>query len=114
VFSDGELSQISQAQQIPYNRKTCTVLGQIDAEGMAQATSAAFHRIERSADCAYVVAAALEQARTERRPVIVDVRIDYGKRTRFTAGTVATNLKRFDTATKLRFIGRALVRRVTG
>src|SRR5699024_303352 len=26
VLSDGELSQIAQAQEIPYNRKTCTVL----------------------------------------------------------------------------------------
>src|SRR5699024_1973304 len=26
VFSDGELSQIAQAQEIPYNRKPCTVL----------------------------------------------------------------------------------------
>ena len=29
VFADGELSEISQGQQIPYNRKTCTVMGAI-------------------------------------------------------------------------------------
>ncbi|HCB40968.1 MAG TPA: hypothetical protein DEP79_14785 [Gammaproteobacteria bacterium] len=47
-------------------------------------------------------------------PVIVDVKIDYSKRTRFTEGIVVTNLKRFNLGTKARFIGRALVRKVTG
>ena len=36
VFYDGELSQISQGQEIPYNRKTCTVLGDIRLEGVAR------------------------------------------------------------------------------
>ena len=40
VFSDGELAQIAQAQEIPYNRKTCTVLGPLDLAGVAQATGA--------------------------------------------------------------------------
>ena len=42
VFHDGELSQISQGQEIPYNRKTCTVLGEIRLDGIALATGAAF------------------------------------------------------------------------
>ena len=49
-----------------------------------------------------------------REPVIVDVRIDYSKRTRFTKGVVGTVLKRFPLGDKVRFIGRALVRKVTG
>jgi acetolactate synthase-1/2/3 large subunit len=49
-----------------------------------------------------------------RRPVLVDVRIDYSKRTRFTEGIVKTNLERFDLPTKARLVGRALWRRVTG
>ena len=47
VFSDGELAQIAQAQEIPYNRKTCTVLGPLDIGGVAQATGAAFLRMRR-------------------------------------------------------------------
>ena len=47
-------------------------------------------------------------------PVIVDVRIDYSKRTRFTQGVVGTVLKRFPTRDKVRFVGRALLRKVTG
>ena len=48
VFHDGELSQISQGQEIPYNRKTCTVLGEIRLEGVASATGAAFIQIGRA------------------------------------------------------------------
>ena len=33
VFNDGELAQIAQAQETPYNRKTCTVLPELDFEG---------------------------------------------------------------------------------
>jgi len=45
-------------------------------------------------------------------PVIVDVNIDYSKRTRFTEGIVRTNLKRFPLGAKARFIGRALGRKM--
>lgn len=113
VFHDGELSQISQAQEIPYNRKTCTVLQGLDVSGVAQATGARFLSLERNADCGDVVKKALELA-AENMPVVVDVKIDYSKRTRFTEGVVGTNLKRFNMGTKARFIGRALLRRVTG
>ncbi len=113
VFSDGELSQISQAQQIPYNRKTCTVLGQLDVSGVAQATGAEFLSIQRNSEVADVMEKALQVAGQDK-PVVVDVHIDYSKRTRFTEGIVVTNLKRFNLGTKARFIGRALKRRVTG
>ena len=49
-----------------------------------------------------------------RNAVIVDVRIDYSKRTRFTQGIVKTVLKRFPLGDKIRFVGRALLRKVTG
>jgi acetolactate synthase-1/2/3 large subunit len=113
VFNDGELAQIAQAQQIPYNRKTCTVLGPLDVAGVAQATGVAFVRI---ADDGGIDGALQEAFATAGagRPVLVDVRIDYSKRTRFTEGIVKTNLGRFDLPTKARLIGRALWRRVAG
>ena len=113
VFNDGELAQIAQAQEIPYNRKTCTVLGPLDVAGVAQATGAAFLRMGSDAD----IGSALDQAfaaAAANRPVIVDVAVDYSKRTRFTEGIVKTNLERFDLGTKARLVGRALWRRVTG
>lgn len=110
VFNDGELSQISQAQEIPYNRKTCSVIGRADFAGVARATGAEYLSLGSDADITPVIDQALGLA-AEGRPVIVDVRIDYSKRTRFTKGIVLTNLKRFDLGTQARFVGRAVLRR---
>ncbi|CBL46775.1 Acetolactate synthase large subunit [gamma proteobacterium HdN1] len=111
VFSDGELSQISQAQEIPYNRKTCTVLGKLDVSGVAKATGARFLALESNDKIEDVIRRAFALA-GEGSPVLVDVNIDYSRRTRFTEGIVKTNLQRFPLNAKARFIGRALIRRV--
>ncbi len=113
VFHDGELSQISQGQEIPYNRKTCTVLGEIRLEGIALATGARFLSIASDAGISSGIREALALA-AAGGPVVVDVAIDYSKRTRFTAGVVETVLKRFPLGDKVRFVGRALVRKLTG
>jgi acetolactate synthase-1/2/3 large subunit len=113
VFNDGELAQIAQAQQVPYNRKTCTVLPPLDLEGLAHANSVGFERMAGDGDIEPVMARAMAAA-AEGRSVLVDVHIDYSKRTRFTEGTISTNLKRFDLGTKVRLVGRALWRRLTG
>src|ERR1017187_4817496 len=67
VFHDGELSQISQGQEIPYNRKTCTVLGEIRFEGVASATGAAFIPIGDDAGIDGGIREALRLAGTGRR-----------------------------------------------
>jgi len=113
VFNDGELAQISQAQQTPYNRKTCTVLPPLDLEGLARANGVEFLHVGGDSGVEEVVARALGTARSGR-PVLVDVRIDYSRRTCFTDGTMKTNLKRFDLGAKTRLVGRALWRRVKG
>jgi acetolactate synthase-1/2/3 large subunit len=113
IFNDGELSQISQAQQIPYNRKTCTVLYDSRFEGVAIATGAHYIRMEGNND----VVSSLDNAWLEAakgKPVIVDVNIDYSKKTRFTKGMVGTNLKRLPLNMKVKMVSRALVRKVTG
>ena len=113
VFNDGELSQIAQAQEIPYNRKTCTVLQPLNVKALAEATGAAFVAINGNEGCAEGIRQALQLA-AQNRPVLVDVRVDYSKRTRFTQGVVKATLKRFTPRDKVRVIGRALWRRVTG
>ena len=113
VFYDGELSQIAQGQQIPYNRKTCTVLGTVQLSGVAAATGARYVAIDDNAGISRGIAEGLAAARAGQ-PALVDVRIDYSKRTRFTTGVVATVLKRFPLGDKVRFIGRAVVRKITG
>ncbi|MBS1876737.1 MAG: thiamine pyrophosphate-binding protein [Acidobacteria bacterium] len=113
VFADGELSQISQGQQIPYNRKPCTVLGDFQLKGVAGATGARFIAIGKNADIAPAIAESFRTAATGQ-PVIVEVDVDYTKRTRFTQGVVKTVLRRFPLADRARFVARALLRRVTG
>lgn len=111
VFKDGALSQIAQAQQRPYQRLTCTELGQsIDLAAMAQATGAAYVALPDDASAAAAIAQARELA-AEGRPVIVDVAIDYSKPTAFTLGTTQTNFGGFPLGQKLRFVKRMVTRR---
>ena len=113
VFNDGELAQISQLQEIPLNRKTCTVLGDLKVEGIATATGAAYIRIQNDSG----VEGALDEAlkiSASGRPVIVDVMIDYSRKSEFTKGIVKVNLGRFPLDQKLRFIGRAIKRHILG
>jgi len=114
VFHDGELSQISQGQEIPYNRKTCTVIGEVRLDGIARAVDARYVRLQGEP-------AVLERTLREALAwaqggdvVVVDVPIDYSRRTRFTRGVVKTVLARFPTGDRLRFVGRALWRRLRG
>lgn len=111
VFNDGELSQIAQAQQIPYNQKTCTVLGAVDYEAFAKACGVEFISMAGNQDIAECIEFALQKA-ASGRPVLVDVRIDYSKSTRFTKGVVKTNLGRMEARDKVRMVGRALWRKV--
>jgi acetolactate synthase I/II/III large subunit len=112
VFNDGELSQIAQAQEMPYQRKTCTTVGSLNYRALAAATGCAFVAIDGDAPVGRCIDEALEHA-AAGRPVIVDVRIDYSKPTQFTLGAVKTNVKRLDTRNKLRIVGRALWRKFT-
>ena len=113
VFNDGELAQIAQAQAVPYQRTTCTTLGAIDYEAFAKAMGCEHVLIKNDEGIQAGIEEALAAARNER-PVVVDVRIDYSKKTKFTEGTLKTNLKRFDTRNKLRIVGRALLRKIVG
>lgn len=113
VFHDGELGQISQFQKIPLNRKTCTTLGNLNVEGVALATGAKFLPMNNDHEIDEVMEKAFNLAE-ENVPVIVDVKIDYSKKTMLTKGVVKTNLTRFPLAEKLRFIGRAVKRNVFG
>jgi len=113
VFNDGELGQISQFQKIPLNRKTCTVLGKVRIEGIATATGAHYLPMKNDYEIDSVIKQALDLS-AENEPVIVDVNIDYSKRTMLTKGVVKTNLSRFSFSEKVRFISRAIKRHVIG
>ena len=112
VFHDGELAQISQTQQLPYGNKTCTVLPEFSLYGMALATGAAY--IEINDDEA--IAPALREARyiaAKGQPVIIDVCVDYSKKTAYTKGVIKTNLARFPLNTRIRLVSRAILKRLS-
>jgi acetolactate synthase-1/2/3 large subunit len=113
VFHDGTLSQIAQFQQLPYNRQTCTTLGAFDIEGVARATGAAYISLMDNAAIAGAVADATRLA-GGGRPVIVDVAIDYAKKTAFTIGAGKSTFLRMPLGQKARILARAVGRRVTG
>lgn len=113
VFHDGELAQISQFQYIPLKYKTCTVLPDIRFEGVATATGAGYIRMERDADISRVIDEALSIA-ARGGPVIVDVNIDYARRSAFTTGVVKTSLTRFPMRQRIRMVGRAIKRHTVG
>ncbi len=111
IFSDGELAQISQAQQTPYNRKTCTTLPNLRLQGLVEASGCRYLRVESNEQCQEKIAEALALAE-QNIAVVLDVSIDYSKKTRFTQGIIKTNIKRMNMPTKVRMISRALWRRV--
>lgn len=114
VFHDGELSQISQGQEVAYHRKTCTVIGDVRFEGIAQAVGARYVLLTGdAATMRHMLQEALAWA-DGGDSVVVEVPIDYSRRTRFTQGVVKTVMARFPTGDRLRFVGRALWRRLWG
>lgn len=113
IFSDGELSQIAQAQQVPYSRKVCTELPALKYAPFAESVGAAYVHLASNGDVDAGIDEAIKLA-AKGQPVVVEVNIDYDKKTRFTKGALKANLDRFDFATKFRFISRAIMRKITG
>lgn len=111
IFNDGELAQIAQAQQLPYNRKTCTVLMAPDIAALAKAMRCDYCLIEIDQDIESVLTRAREIAAAQR-PVVVDVRVDYSRKSAFTQGIMQANSSRLPGSEKRRIGARALTRRL--
>jgi acetolactate synthase I/II/III large subunit len=109
VFHDGELGQISQFQKIPLKRKVASVIGNVNIKGIADACGAVYLHMENDFKIEQVMQKAFNEVKNDI-PVIVDVAIDYSKKTYMTKGVVKVNLARFSFKEKVRFIGRALKR----
>jgi len=113
VLRDRELAQISQFQATALSRKTASVLPDYDVSGIAAGIGVDALTLSRDAEIETV----LPQVRSRLeagRPVLVDVAIDYSRKTFFTSGVVKTNLLRFSWPDRLRFIGRAVKRKLLG
>ena len=113
VFNDGELGQISQFQKVPLNRKTCSVLGEINFEGLAAGTGVAYVKIANDHEIEKQIANAIDLS-NNGQSVLIEVKIDYSKKTMLTKGVIKVNLKRFPFKEKIRFIARSLKRHIIG
>jgi acetolactate synthase-1/2/3 large subunit len=113
VLRDRELAQIAQFQDVALNRKVGSRLPDYDVGQLCGAMGVECLNLESNGKIEDVLASAAA-ALAERRPVAVDVAIDYSRKTHFTRGVVQTNFRRLPWRERLRMVSRALARKVTG
>ena len=111
VLRDRELAQIAQFQHTAMNRKTASIVGDYDVEGICRGVGVECLQLRHSAEIHSVLARAREIAQ-DGRPVAIDCAIDYSRKTFFTSGVVRTNFGRLPWRDRLRYAGRAILRRV--
>lgn len=113
VLRDGKHGLIAEFQKVPLNRQTCSVLPDYSVQSVAEAIGCRYYRVIRDSELDSVLPSALELVRNGV-PVMLEVAIDYGEKTYFSRGVVATNFWRFPWRERLRMLARALVRRLGG
>ena len=113
VLRDRELAQIAQFQSTALGRKSASELPDYDLAGLARSLGVEALVLANDAGIPEAVARAKAVA-DEGRPVLVDVAIDYSRKTFFTRGVVRTNFGRLPWGDRLRFVVRALGRKVLG
>ncbi len=112
ILRDGELAQISQFQESAFNRAVASALPDYDVAALARGMGIECLSLSRDADIDPV----LERMRAimqEGHPVLVDAAVDYSEKTWFTRGVVRTMLHRLPWKDRLRFVARALGRKLT-
>jgi acetolactate synthase-1/2/3 large subunit len=113
VLRDRELAQIAQFQHTAMNRKTASIIGEYDVEAICRGVGVECLQLQNAAEIQSVLARARAIAHGGR-PVAIDCAIDYSRKTFFTSGVVKTNFGRLPWRDRLRYAGRAMLRRVTG
>ncbi len=111
MLRDRELAQIAQFQQTALGRKSCSELPDYDLPAFCRSVGAEYLAMAGNAEIEPVLRQALSLAEA-RRPVVVDVAIDYSRKTYFTDGVVRVNLARLPWPDRLRMVVRSLARRL--
>lgn len=112
VLRDEELAQIAQFQRTVLNRAVCSQLAPYSVEAFAAAAGCAYLAARSDAEAREAMTRALATARGGK-PVMVEVAIDYSRKTWFTRGVVATNFWRLPWPERLRLLLRAAGRHLT-
>ncbi|MGA7561217.1 MAG: thiamine pyrophosphate-binding protein [Terriglobales bacterium] len=111
VLRDRELAQIAQFQQVALGRKTCTELPDYDLAAICRGVGVAYLALRSNNDAEAILKQALTVT-ASGRPVVVEVEIDYSEKTYFTRGVVRTNFGRLPWPDRIRFVLRALGRKL--
>jgi len=111
VLRDRELAQIAQFQQIALGQKTCSEVPDYDLAAICGGVGVEYLALRRNADAEAILKQALTLTGSGR-PVVVEVAIDYSEKTYFTRGVVRTNLGRLPWPDRIRFVLRALGRKL--
>jgi len=111
LLRDRELAQIAQFQQTALGRKSCSELPDYALPAFCKTVGAEYLLLAKNSDIEPVLRQALALT-SAKRPVIVEVAIDYSRKTYFTGGVVRVNLARLPWPDRLRMVVRALARRV--
>jgi len=109
LLRDGELAQIAQFQRTVLAGTANSTVAAYDVKAFAQTVGAACVPCPRDARLEAALSEALAAARGGRS-VIVDVAIDYSRKTYFTRGVVKTNLWRLPWPERLRMLARSASR----
>ena len=112
VLRDRELAQIAQFQQTVLDRKTCSELPGYDVAALCRGVGVECLALDSNAQVEGVVRKA-EAVTQSKRPVVVDVAIDYSEKTYFTRGVVKVMAARLPLADRVRFLARTLGRKLT-
>ncbi|HEY0303684.1 MAG TPA: thiamine pyrophosphate-binding protein, partial [Longimicrobiales bacterium] len=110
VLRDRELAQIAQFQQTALSRKTASEVGDYNASLLFQSLGVPTLTLDHNGQVDTVLREAQKIA-AAGQPVVIDAAIDYSQKTYFTKGVVKTNLLRLPWSDRLRFVGRALIRK---
>lgn len=113
VLRDRELAQIAQFQSTAFNRRVASALPDFHVGSIAEGLGVEWLPLEHDGQIEAVVRAARATVRAGR-PILVDTAIDYSEKTYFTRGVVKTMLNRLPWPERLRFVGRALLRKLSG
>ncbi len=111
VLRDRELAQIAQFQEVALGRKTCSELPDYDLAAICRGVGVEYLALRRNPDAEAILKQALTLTGSGR-PVVVEVTIDYSEKTYFTRGVVRTNLGRLPWPDRIRFVLRALGRKL--
>ncbi len=113
VLRDGELAQIAQFQDVALSRRTASAVPDYGLAEISRGLGVECLELKNDAQ----VPAVLDQVAAitaQGKPVVVDAAIDYSHKTFFTQGVVKTTFLRLPWMDRLRFVARAVTRRVIG